>query len=62
MMEGTAKDAKLRTMTNMKEARMAGLRTGRVTLVRVLRFEAPETLEDSSRETSKAAMAGARIR
>ena len=31
MMEGTAKEARLRTITRMTEARMAGRSTGRVT-------------------------------
>ena len=62
MTEGTAKEARLRTMTSVIAARMAGRRTGRVTRKSVRQFDAPQTLEDSSRETSKADMAGAMTR
>src|SRR4030042_4598072 len=60
--EGTAKDSRLLMATRVMEARMAGLRTGRVILQSVLRLELPHTFEDSSRETSKEDMAGAMIR
>jgi hypothetical protein len=43
-------------------ARIAGLRIGRVTRNSVRRFDAPQTFDDSSRETSNADMAGAMIR
>ena len=60
--EGTAKEARLRTMTSVAAARIAGRRTGRVTRMSVRRFAAPQTREDSSRETSKADIAGAMTR
>ncbi len=62
MTDGTANEARLRTITRMAEARMAGLKTGSVIRIKVRRFEAPQTLEDSSRETSNAFMAGAMIK
>jgi len=62
MTDGTAKEARLRTMTSVRAARMAGLSTGRVTRMSVRAFEAPQTREDSSRATSKADMAGATTR
>ena len=46
----------------MKAASMAGRRTGRVMRKMVFAVEAPQTWELSSREASKAAMAGAMIR
>ncbi|OPY92513.1 MAG: hypothetical protein A4E73_01055 [Syntrophaceae bacterium PtaU1.Bin231] len=62
MTDGTAKEARLRMITSVKAARIAGRRIGSVTRRSVLRFEAPQTFDDSSRETSNAAMAGATIR
>ena len=60
--EGTAKEARLRTMTSVAAARMAGRRTGKVIRTSVRRFDAPHTFEDSSSETSNADMAGAMTR
>ena len=60
--DGTAKEARLLTITRIADARIAGRSTGRVILSKVRRLDAPHTLEDSSSETSKALMAGAMIR
>ena len=62
MADGTAKEARQRTMTRITEARIAGRSTGSVTRVSVRRVPAPETLEDSSSAMSKDRIAGAMIR
>ena len=44
MTEGTAKEARLRTMTSVAAAKMAGRRTGRVTLVKRAQVRGPADL------------------
>jgi hypothetical protein len=60
--DGTAKEARLRTMTSVAAARMAGRRTGSVIRTSVRKFDAPHTFDDSSSETSNADIAGAMTR
>jgi hypothetical protein len=62
MTDGTAKEARQRTITRMIEARIAGRRTGNVTRAIVRRVLPPQTREDSSSAMSKEPMAGAMIR